>query len=433
MVGGVRGHPAAAGRAGGADPAMSDDALKPVDAHLTDILSVVEPLSPLDLTLLDAHGCVLAEDIVATHPLPPFENSAMDGYAVRTTDIASASEGSPVVLPVVGDIAAGSVTPYTVQPGLTVRIMTGAPLPPGADAVVPLEWTGGGIAQVAIRRPATPGAHIRRAGEDVPAATMVLSAGAHLGAAQIGLLAAVGRERVSVRPRPRVVVLSTGSELVDPGQPLTTGKIPDANSTLLTSAAGEAGAIAFRVGIVPDDPRVLIDTLEDQLIRADLVVTSGGVSVGAYDVVKEALGRLGEVKFDRVAMQPGMPQGLGVIGPDRTPFFGLPGNPVSAYVSFEVFVRPAIRRMLGVEPINRPTVRARLAAPLSSPPGKRTYARARMTVEDGTYVVTPVGGSGSHLIASLAQANAFASVPEDVTSLDEGDVVTTMLLERRQT
>jgi len=237
---------------------------------------------------------------------------------------------------------------------------------------------------------------------------------------------------VLARPRPRVVVLSTGSELVDPGTPLSVGKIPDSNSTLLTAAAREAGAIAFRVGIVPDDPRVLLDTLEDQLIRADLVLTSGGVSVGAYDVVKEAIGRLGEVRFDKVAMQPGMPQGFGVIGPDRTPFFGLPGNPVSAYVSFEVFVRPAIRRMLGVDPIHRPTVRARLAAPLTSPPGKRTFARARMTVEDGTYVVTPVGGSGSHLIASLAQANAFAVVPESVTSVDAGEVVTTMLLERRQ-
>jgi molybdopterin molybdotransferase len=310
--------------------------------------------------------------------------------------------------------------------------MTGAPMPPGADAVVPLEWTDGGIAQVTIRRGAEPGRHVRSAGEDVTPGTTVLGAGAHLGAAQVGLLAAVGRERVSVRPRPRVVVLSTGSELVDPGQPLTTGKIPDSNSTLLTAAAGEAGAIAFRVGIVPDDPRVLIDTLEDQLIRADLVVTSGGVSVGAYDVVKEALGRIGEVKFERIAMQPGMPQGFGRIGPDKTPFFGLPGNPVSAYVSFEVFVRPAIRRMLGVEPLTRPTVRARLTAAVTSPPGKRTYARAWVAVEKGEYVVSPVGGSGSHLIASLAGANAFIVIPEATTELEPGATVTTMLLERRQ-
>lgn len=415
-----------------AHPRSGEDALKPVDTHLADALSVVEPLAPLDLTLLDAHGCVLAEDVVAPLPLPPFDNSAMDGYAVRANDVAGASVANPVVLPVVGDIAAGSATPYTVQPGLCVRIMTGAPMPPGADAIVPVENTDGGIAQVAIREPAVPGRHIRRAGEDVAPGTTVLPTGAHLGAAQVGLLAAVGRDRVSVRPRPRVVVLSTGSELVDPGQPLSTGKIPDSNSTLLTAAAQEAGAIAFRVGIVPDDPRQLIDTLEDQLIRADLVVTSGGVSVGAYDVVKEALGRIGEVKFERVAMQPGMPQGFGLIGPDKTPFFGLPGNPVSAYVSFEVFVRPTLRRMLGVEPLNRPTVRARLTDAITSPPGRRTYARAWVSVEKGEYVVKPVGGSGSHLIASLAGANALVVVPEDATEVAAGAVATVMLLERRQ-
>jgi molybdopterin molybdotransferase len=412
--------------------ARPGEKLKPVDAQLDDVLGVVGPLSSLDLTLPDAHGCVLAEEVSSTFPLPPFDNSAMDGYAVRAADLAAATESTPVTLPVVGDIAAGATGAYNVQPGLCVRIMTGAPMPAGADAVVPLEWTDGGIAQVRISHAPEVGGHIRRAGEDLTPGSVVLPSGTHLGATQIGLLAAVGRERVLAGARPRVVVLSTGSELVDPGTPLSVGKIPDSNSTLLTAAAREAGAIAFRVGIVPDDPRVLLDTLEDQLIRADLVLTSGGVSVGAYDVVKEAIGRLGEVRFDKVAMQPGMPQGFGVIGPDRTPFFGLPGNPVSAYVSFEVFVRPAIRRMLGVEPIHRPTVRARLAAPLTSPPGKRTFARARMTVEDGTYVVTPVGGSGSHLIASLAQANAFAVVPESVTSVDAGEVVTTMLLERRQ-
>jgi molybdopterin molybdotransferase len=403
-----------------------------VDAHLETILSAVSPLSPLDLTLQDAHGCVLDEDVAATFPLPPFDNSAMDGYAVRASDVAAASPDAPVQLPVVGDIAAGSSGPYTVQPGLCVRIMTGAPIPAGADAVVPVEWTDGGVASVSITRSATPGAHIRRAGEDAPVGTTVLRAGTHLGATPIGLLAAVGRERVSARPRPRVVVLSTGSELVDPGAPLTPGKIPDANSTLLTSAAREAGGIAFRVGIVPDDPRVLLDTLEDQLIRADAVVTSGGISVGAYDVVKEAINRIGEVRFDRVAMQPGMPQSFGLIGPDRTPFFGLPGNPVSAYVSFEVFVRPALRRMLGVEPINRHTVRARLTGSVTSPPGKRSFARAHLIVDKGTYTVEPVGGSGSHLIASLAGANALVVVPEDTTELADGAIVTVMLLERRQ-
>jgi molybdopterin molybdotransferase len=408
------------------------DALTSVDQHLETILAAVSPLSPLDLTLQDAHGCVLFEDVSSTFPLPPFDNSAMDGYAVRRSDVATAPPDAPVQLPVVGDIAAGSSGPYTVQPGLCVRIMTGAPIPAGADAVVPVEWTDGGVAQVSIRRSPAPAQHIRRAGEDAPVGTTVLRAGTHLGATQIGLLAAVGRELVSARPRPRVVVLSTGSELVDPGTPLSTGKIPDANSTLLTSAAREAGGIAFRVGIVPDDPRLLLDTLEDQLIRADAVVTSGGISVGAYDVVKEAINRIGEVQFDRVAMQPGMPQSFGLIGPDRTPFFGLPGNPVSAYVSFEVFVRPALRRMLGVEPINRPTVRARLTSPLTSPPGKRSFARAHLTVAKGQYSVEPVGGSGSHLIASLAGANALVVVPERTTEVAAGEAVTVMLLERRQ-
>jgi molybdopterin molybdotransferase len=407
------------------------DGLVPVEDHLAQILDAVGPLSPLDLTLADAHGCVLAEDISAEFPLPPFDNSAMDGYAVRSEDIASASAAQPVTLPVVGDIAAGSGGPYTVQPGLCVRIMTGAPLPAGADTVVPVEWTDGGVAQVSISRSASAGAHIRRAGEDATAGTTVLTAGTHLGATQVGLLAAVGRDRVQARPRPRVVVLSTGSELVEPGVALSPGKIPDSNSSLLTAAAHEAGGIAFRVGIVPDDPRQLIDTLEDQLIRADAVVTSGGVSVGAYDVVKEAIGRLGPVSFARVAMQPGMPQSFGLIGPDKTPFFGLPGNPVSAYVSFEVFVRPALRKMLGVEPINRPTVRAKLTAPVTSPPGKRTFARAELKVEHGAYSVRPVGGGGSHLIASLAHANCLIVVPEKVTELEPGATVTVMLLERR--
>jgi molybdopterin molybdotransferase len=407
------------------------ETLKSVDAHLADILAAVSPLDGLDLTLGDAHGCVLVEDVHSTFPLPPFDNSAMDGYAVRSEDVRSASQLTPVVLPVVGDVAAGSTSPYTVQPGLCVRIMTGAAMPPGADAVVPLEDTDRGIAQVSIRRAATAGACVRVAGEDAVTGTEVLTAGTHLGATQLGLLAAIGRDRVVVRPRPRVVVLSTGSELVEPGQPLSRGQIPDANSALLTAAALEAGAIAYRVGIVPDEPGVLADTLEDQLIRADVIVTSGGVSVGAYDVVKEVLSRVGTVRFDRVAMQPGMPQGFGMIGPDKTPFFGLPGNPVSAYVSFEVFVRPALRRMLGVEPLSRRSVRARVSEPLRSPPGRRSYLRGWLSVEQGAYAVRPVGGTGSHLIASLASSNALIMVPEQATEVEAGAPVSVLMLERR--
>jgi molybdopterin molybdotransferase len=410
-----------------------DRPLKNVDQHLADILATIEPIAALDLQLLDAHGCMLAEAVVAEVDLPPFDNSSMDGYAVRVADVADASESSPARLPVVGDIAAGSQAAYTVQPGLSVRIMTGAPVPTGADAVVPLEWTDGGIAGVSINRPAAAGANIRRRGEDVRVGDLVLDVGTRLGPGQLGLLAAVGRDRVKVRPRPRVVILSTGSELVEPGQPTTSGQIHESNSYILTTAAREAGAIAFRVGIVKDDPRQLMDTIEDQLIRADLVITSGGVSVGAYDVVKAVLSRLGTVTFEQIAMQPGKPQGFGTVGPDATPIITLPGNPVSAYVSFEVFVRPMIRRMLGVETLERPVVSARCVGDLVSPLGRRQYARGWLDVEDGEYVVSSVGGQGSHLVGDLAHSNSLIVVPEDVTKVADGAPVDVMVLERRNT
>jgi molybdopterin molybdotransferase len=407
------------------------DELVPVDEHLATVLGAVHPLAELELRLLDAHGCILAEDVVAAAPLPGFDNSAMDGYAVRSGDVAAATPETPVVLPVVGDVAAGAAGEYRVQPGLCVRIMTGAPLPPGADSVVPVEWTDGGTGRVAVRRAAAPGTHVRRAGEDVTAGEVVLESGSYLGAPQIGLLAAVGRARVLVRPRPRVVVISTGSELTEPGAELPPGAIRDANSYLLAAAVHEAGGIGYRAGIVRDEPAALRDALEDHLVRADVLLTSGGVSVGAYDVVKNVLAQLGTVRFLRVAMQPGMPQGFGTIGPDGVPFFGLPGNPVSAYVSFEVFVRPALRRLLGAEPVTRPTVRATLLGPVRSPPGKRSFLRGRLAVREGVYAVEPVGRQGSHLQADLARANALIVVPEPVTELPAGESVTVTLLERR--
>jgi molybdopterin molybdotransferase len=402
--------------------------MRSVDEHLADVLSVVRPLAALEVGLLDAHGCVLAEDVVAPQPLPGFDNSAMDGYAVRAADLVDV----PAVLPVVGDVPAGPASQLRVQPGLCVRIMTGALMPDGADAVVPVEWTDGGLAQVRISRRPEVGAHVRRAGEDVTAGELVLRAGSHLGSAQIGLAAAVGRSRLLVRPRPRVVVLSTGTELVEPGAALEPGQLYDSNSLALTTACIEAGAIAYRVGIVPDEGKKLLDTLEDQLVRADLLVTSGGVSVGAHDVVKEVLSRLGTVGFHKVAMQPGMPQGFGTIGPDSTPVFGLPGNPVSALVSFEVFVRPALRRMLGVPHVSRPVISAITASELRSPRGKRSFLRVWLEVKDGAYVVSSVSGPGSHLVAGLARANALAVVPEDVEHVPVGSPVQVAMLERRQ-
>ncbi|UNZ18836.1 gephyrin-like molybdotransferase Glp [Streptomyces sp. 891-h] len=440
-----------------------------VDEHLEDILRSIRPLDPIELNLLDAQGCTLVDDVIVPAALPPFDNSSMDGYAVRTADVEGASEEFPAVLSVIGDIAAGSSGLPTVASGEAARIMTGAPLPPGAEAVVPVEWTDGGTGggpadampahsaapqgatgQVRVHRPVQARQHVRAKGSDVKAGTLALKAGTVLGPAQVGLLAAIGRGTVTVRPRPRVVVLSTGSELVTPGEPLGPGQIHDANSFVLTAAARAAGAIPYRVGAVTDDADSLRATIEDQLIRADLVVTSGGVSVGAYDVVKEALSRVDTfrggdeedradavgdvVEFRRLAMQPGKPQGFGLIGPDRTPILTLPGNPVSAYVSFELFVRPALRTLMGQEPVRRRIVRARLTgdSALTSPEGKRQFLRGDYSPpgeEEDLGTVRAVGGASSHLIAALAQANALIDIPEKTGRLAPGDEVTVVPLD----
>jgi molybdopterin molybdotransferase len=301
--------------------------------------------------------------------------------------------------------------------------MTGAPVPAGADSVVPYEWTDRGVAQVRIERAPTPAQHVRPAGDDVEVGDVLVSEGDVLGPRHLGLLAAVGRDTVRTRPRPRVVVVSTGSELREPGTELGHDSIYDGNSFLLAAAARRAGAVAFRVGIVPDEPRAFLDAIHDQLVRADVVVTSGGVSQGDYDVVKEALSPLGTVWFGGVAMQPGKPQGFGHVGEDRTPIFTLPGNPVSSYVSFEQFVLPAIRKLMGRTPYARPTTTARLTHDLRSPDGRRQFARASYSLEKDGPAVTPVGGHGSHLIGDLAQSDALVVVPEGVSTVPAGEQV----------
>lgn len=401
---------------------MADD-LTSVEDLLGRVLDAVEPLPAYPQPLMDALGLAVAEDVVAPISLPTFDNSAMDGYAVTRSVVADASEEQPVDLPVVGEIGAGQAQLLAMSPGTAVKIMTGAPVPAGADAVVPYEWTDRGVARVRITRAPEPGQHIRRAGEDVTAGDRLMDSGTVLGPRHLGLLAAVGRATVMSRPRPRVVILSTGSELREPGTSLSHDAIYDGNSYLLAAAARKAGAIAYRVGIVPDEPRAFLDALHDQLVRADLVVTSGGVSQGDYDVVKEALAPLGTVWFGGVAMQPGKPQGFGVVGEDETPIFTLPGNPVSSYISFETFVLPAIRKMMGKRPWSRPTTRARLTHPISSPPGRRQFVRGEYAVDRGGPFVTPVGGHGSHLIGDLAASNALVVVPEDVTSVTAGEQV----------
>ncbi|WP_084965810.1 gephyrin-like molybdotransferase Glp [Thermoactinospora rubra] len=390
--------------------------MKSVDAHLADILATVRALAPLEVELEQALGTTLAEEVASPVPLPPFDNSAMDGYAVRAADL----PGVPVTLPVIDDVAAGSGELRAVGPGHAVRIMTGAPLPAGADAVVPVEWTDGGTATVTIGRAAPPGNAIRRAGEDVQAGEIVLKPGTLIGPPQLGILAGVGRRRVLVRPRPRVVVISTGAELVEPGNPLGPGQIWDSNSYTLAAAVREAGGECFRVGIVGDDAAAFLDQLDAQLVRADLVITSGGVSMGAYEPVKEALSPLGTVRFERVAMQPGMPQGFGVVGDDQVPIFTLPGNPVSSYVSFVLFVRPALRKMQGLPAGPPAPVPARTTAPLRSPQGRRSFLRG-ILADDGT--VAPVHGQGSHQLAALAAANSLIVVPEEVTEVPSGAFV----------
>lgn len=408
---------------------MADgERLRTVDEHLSVVLDGIGTIDTIELTLLDAQGLLLAENVRADFPLPSFDNSAMDGYAVRAIDTRDASPDSPSQLQVVGDVAAGAKSRSGMGPGLAMRIMTGAPIPAGADAVVPLEDTDRGLARVAINKPARTGDCVRRAGEDLAGGAPALGAGAALGPQQLALLAAVGRDRVVVRPRPRVIVLSTGSELVEVGQRPAFGEVIDSNSYMIAAAAKDAGADARRIGIVPDDHAKLLDTLESQLLRADILVTSGGVSMGAYDVVKEALSELGTVEFAQVAMQPGKPQGFGHIG-NRVPIFCLPGNPVSSLVSFETFVRPAIRKLLGKRNLHRATVQAVALESARSPHGVRQYRRGVLHREaGGGYGVSFSGGPGSHLIASLALSNCLVVIPEEETEVVAGSPVTVMPL-----
>jgi molybdopterin molybdotransferase len=405
-----------------------DDRLRTVDEHLATVLDGVGSMDPIEVTLLDAQGLLLAEDVTSTFPLPSFDNSAMDGYAVRSIDSREASAEEPVKLQVVGDIAAGAKTRSGMGPGLAMRIMTGAPIPAGADAVIPLESTDRGLARVAIHRPVRPGECVRREGEDLAGASPALGAGAALGPQQIALLAALGRDRVLVRPRPRVSILSTGNELIEVGHRPAFGEVVDSNSYMLAAAAKDAGADARRIGIVADDHTSLLDALENQLLRTDVLITTGGVSMGAFDIVKEALSEIGTVGFTRVAMQPGRPQGFGHLG-NKVPIFCLPGTPVSSLVSFEVFVRPAIRKLLGKRSLQRASVQATALEGAKSPAGIRQYRRGVLHRESsGGYSVSLMGGTAPHLVASLALSNCLVVIEEDVTTVPAGSEVTVLPL-----
>lgn len=393
-----------------------------VETYRDEVLAGVEPLQSIELPLIEALGCVLAEDVRAPWPLPSFDNSSMDGYAVRAADIASATAEEPVRLRVVDDVPAGYRASEQVAEGTAIRIMTGAPMPDGADAVVPVELTDGGMQTVAVHEPVAEAACIRLAGGDVMAGATVVEAGTELTSRQIAVLAAVGQASVKVHPRPRVIVISTGSELVEPGAPLTKGLITDSNSFMLVSAVQEAGAIAYRVGPIMDDEEAFMGAIDDHLHRADLFITSGGVSMGAYDTVKAVLSTLGTVSFTKVAMHPGMPQGHGHVGDRRVPIITLPGNPVSSYVSFEAFVRPVIRAMRGLARLTRPVLQATCRVGFESPPGKTQFMRGQI-IGHQELVVEPVGIAGSHAVAGLAQADCLIVVPAGQSRVEAGSRV----------
>ncbi|KQS59033.1 molybdopterin molybdenumtransferase [Geodermatophilus sp. Leaf369] len=397
--------------------------MRTVEEHQQVVADLLRSTGTEEVPLARAAGRVLAEDVTAAVPLPVFTNSAMDGYAARWDDVGSATEQTPVRLPVTADLPAGRVDVPVLEPGAVHRIMTGAPMPAGADVVVPVERTDGATDTVTITSSPGRGTHLRHAGEDIAEGAVALAAGVVLGSSQLGLAASIGRSTVVVRRRPRVLVLSTGSELVAPGEPLAPGQIYESNSLLLATAVQDAGGEARTLHFVPDDVEQFLGTVRAELAAADLLLTSGGVSMGAYEVVKDAFGALGTVEFLKVAMQPGGPQGCGTV--DGVPVVTLPGNPVSSFVSFEVFVRPALRRAMGITHPGRLRTTARLTGPLTSPAGKRQFLRGWF---DGGEV-SQVGGPGSHLVAHLARANSLVVVPEDVTALPAGSSVEVVLIE----
>jgi len=430
--------------------AASGERLLSLEEALDRLLDGVETLPAEMAPLQEAAGRILAADLYADTALPPWDNTAMDGFAVRAADVAGATPDRPVHLRVAGEVAAGQAPSGSVEPGTALRIMTGAPLPPGADAVVPIEdtsaWRGPRVGvgaplpgTVEIRRAVAPGDHVRRRGDDVEAGSRVLRVGERLSAGAVALAAAVGRDRISVIRRPHLALLATGDEIVAPGQPAGAGQIHDANTAGLAVLARRAGALARSFGIARDDLADVQSHLVEALAWADVVVVTGGVSVGARDVVKDAFEAVGSVDFWRVAVQPGKPLAFGRAerprgGPAGGPvlLFGLPGNPVSSFVTFELFVRAAVRRLSGMAPRARRTGRAVLAERAAKSPERRAFLRVRLEepARPGELPVARLsGGQGSHVVSALAAADALAIVPEGTAVAEAGSEVEVWPLE----
>jgi molybdopterin molybdotransferase len=412
-----------------------------VEEALERILSYVSVLPAEDMPILGALGQVVAEDVVSGMDIPPLDNTAMDGYAVRAADTSGAATSAPVSLRVVGELAAGYVFDGEVHRGTAVRIMTGAPVPRGADAIVPFEETDepsgrafGSFAKsrdtVGVLKAAEPGANIRRAAEDVRRGQVILPKGTVLHPAQIGVLASLGRATVRVHRRPVVAVLSTGDEVRPPGETLAPGQIYDSNAYSVSAMVLASGGVPRRLGIAKDTVEALTAKLR-QGLDADMLVTSAGVSRGDYDVVKDVLAKEGEVDFWTVRMRPGKPLAFGAFssGGRRVPHIGLPGNPVSSMVSFELFGRPALFTMLGRGDWQRPRVRAVAEEAIENSDGRRVFARAILTQRDGRWHAVLTGPQGSGMLTSMAAANALAVVPEDVPGIAAGQEVECMLLD----
>jgi molybdopterin molybdotransferase len=378
------------------------------------ILDGFEALPIVEVPIAEACGMVTAEDVFAPHDLPRFDNSAMDGYAVRRADIPS--PGSTLEL--IGEVRAGAPGDQQVGPGAAARVMTGAPIPPGADAVVPIEQAEESGGRVTIVVVPADHAHIRPAGDDVKAGDPIVRAGTELESAELAILASLGLSPARVHRRPEVVVLSTGDELVAPEAEPAAGQIRDSNSVALRALVEEAGAVPRVIGPVADDKEAVRDALLDAATTADLIVSSGGVSVGRYDFVKEVIEEVGALDLWRVAMQPGKPLVSGRVG--EVPFLGLPGNPVSIHIGFEQFVRPALRKLRGCSQLLRPTITARLGAPVEKRPGRLHFVRVRLSFDDEGVVATPTGSQGSHIQSSLLDCHGVARFGIDESVLDEG-------------
>jgi molybdopterin molybdotransferase len=391
---------------------------------------------PVRVPIAEAQGLMCAEEVVTEQPMPGFDQAAIDGYAVRSVDISTAGDGAQVVLPVMGVIEAGDRMPTRLQPNQAARIQTGASMPTLADAVLPLRWTDGGATRVQVLRGVRSGAYVRRIGDDVQPGDVAVRAGAIIGPAQVGLLAAVGRERVLVHPKPRVSVLSVGAELVDISRTPGNAQVYDVNSYALAAAARDAGAEATRIGIVSTDPQELREVVESQLSRSEVVVIAGAVGGAAAENLRAVLSQLGNMEVSRIAMHPGSVQGFGQLGPEGVPTFLVPANPVSALVVFEVMVRPLIRLSLGKRQPMRRFVRARTIAPIVSVPGRTGFLRGQLLRDQdtGDYLVEAISeasGGSSHLLASLAEANCLVVVPSEVAEVPAGEFVDVAFLAQR--